>query len=110
MDDWYNDKTAVYAPARLTADEAVAVYNAWMNDHSSDHAFAAEFSLARETYGRYVIFGEQYYYFHMDGSTYYWHNILVNMETGDLLSLSIDDGMFGGEYVMTMDDWLSITA
>ena len=50
------------------------------------------------------------YYFHMEESTYYWHNILVNIETGDLLSLTIDDGMFGGEYVMTLEDWYSKTA
>jgi len=107
MDDWYSGKHVAYAPALLTADEAMAIYDDWMNDRFGNQAYSPEIPLNRESYGRYVIFGEQYYYFHAEDGMNYWFNLLVNMETGDLLFVLTTDGMFGEEYVMTMDDWLN---
>ena len=101
LDDWYTGEHAAYPPALLTADEAMAIYDAWRDKHGD----YSEYSLNRQSYGQYVIFGEQYYYFHAEDGYMYWYNILVHMETGELLFMMIEDGMFGGEHVMQLDYW-----
>jgi len=105
LDDWYTDKHAAYTPAFLTADEAIAIYDAWKNERYGDNPDRSNFNLHSKSYGKYEIFGEQYYYFRAEDDDKYWYNILVHMETGELLHVTIYDGMFGGEDVMTLADY-----
>jgi len=102
LDDWYNDEHAEYASARLTANEAIAIYNTWIDKHFDNNA---EYRLNGQSHDEYVIFGEQYYYFHAEDGYKYWYNILVHTRTGELLFVEISDGMFGGEHIMPLDDW-----
>jgi len=101
LDDWYSGEHVEYAPALLTADEALEVYNAWLNDHVNDDYI---FRLNSQLHGKYVIFGEQYYYFQSENPEAYWYNVLVHMETGELLVLFIYDGMWGGSDIWRIDD------
>lgn len=105
LDDWYNDSHAAYTPAVLSADESIAIYDVWKNERYGDNPDYSGLDLHRKSYGKYEIFGEQYYYFRAEDSTKYWYNILVHMGTGELLHVTIYDGMFGGEDVMLLDDW-----
>lgn len=105
LDDWYAAETAASAPASLTADEAIAVYDAWLQEHSDNPNDTAEYSLDKQSNSKFVLFGEQYYYFKAEDGWMYWYNILVHMETGELLFMMIEDGMFGGTTIMPLDDW-----
>jgi len=107
LDDWYNGGHATYPPARVTAQEALAVYAAWRDDHFDDDSYFSDITLNEELYGTYVIFGEPYYYFKPETGMPYWYNILVHMETGELLFVEMCDGMFWEEYVMPLDDWFN---
>ena len=105
LDDWYNNEPAEFAPATLTAEEALEIYNAWMEARFDEDA---GYRLDNQSYNTYVIFGEQYYYFGAEDEYLYWYNILIHMETGELLYLLIYDGMFGGSDIMALDDWYDI--
>lgn len=105
LDKWYDDwcagGRASYPPARLSADEAFAVYNEWVTIHFDSD----DYNVRRYPSGRFVIYGEQYYYFRADDDWKYYYNILVHMLTGELLFLQFEDGMFGGTYIEPLDDW-----
>jgi hypothetical protein len=105
LDDWYAGEPAAFPPARLTADEAVAVYDAWLQEHPGNAEYSTDYSIDKQSNSTYVLFGEQYYYFHAKDGWMYWYNILVHMETGELLFIMIEDGMFGGTTIMPLDDW-----
>lgn len=102
LDDWYNNEPAEFAPATLTAEEALEIYNAWMEARFDEDA---GYRLDNQSYNKYVVFGEPYYYFHAEDEYKYWFNILVHMDIGELLYLEIDDGMYGGSGVVALDDW-----
>jgi len=88
------------APARLTAGEAREIYNAWLVDHAelSDYTLSDE----NETY---EWDGEVYHLFHAEEMSRYWYNILVHMETGELLFMMTPDGEDPETTVEPLDDW-----
>ena len=88
------------SPARLTAGEAREIYNTWLNDHAE----IADYTLsdASETY---EWDGEDYYLFHAEEMSLYWYNILVHMETGELLFMMTSDGEEPITTVEPLDDW-----
>jgi len=105
LDDWYSNEHSSYAKALLTADEAITVYNAWMEDRFDNQDDVFQYRLNRKQYDKYVLFGEQYYCFHAEESYMYWYNILVHMETGDLLFMLTSDGMYAETSIVNLDDW-----
>jgi len=110
MDNWLADGHAEYAPALLTADEAIEIYNTWMKNRFGDNTDFSGYSLNRQSYGKYVIFGEQYYFFPTEDHTTFWYNILVNMVTGEMFFVSMHDGMFWAEDIITLDEWFDTIA
>ena len=92
------------APTRLTAGEARDIYNAWLVDHAelSDYTLSDE----NETY---EWDGEEYYLFHADEMSRYWYNILVHMETGELLFMMTPDGEDPITTVEPLQDWYNST-
>jgi len=104
MDDWYRGEQAELAPALLTADEALDIYYARVNDLPDDRLFFAETRMDEQPQGKIVLFGEQYYLFGAEENHMYWYNILVHMVTGDLLFMWIHDGMYGGFEIVLLDD------
>ena len=88
------------APARLTADEAREIYNAWLVDRAelSDYTLSG----ASEAYEH---DGEVYYLFHAEEMSLYWYNILVHMETGELLFMMTPDGEDPIATVEPLEDW-----
>jgi len=110
MDNWLAGEHAQYAPALLTADEAVEIYNAWMKNRFGENTDFSGFSLNRQSHGKYVIHGEQYYFFPTEDRVTYWYNILVNMATGEMFFVSMHDGMFWTEDIMTLDNWFDVNA
>jgi len=104
LDDWYNGKHSVFPPARLTAAEAIAVYDAWMEARFEDPD-TFNFRLNGENYGKYAIFADQYYYFNADDDYAYWYNILVHMQTGELLFFLTSDGQYPEKVIETLEEW-----
>jgi hypothetical protein len=102
LDDWYYGEAAILPPMLLTAEEAAERYGAAMKDRFGGYGFTP---IARSP-GMYVIFGEPYHYFHAEDPAFYWYNILVHWETGDMLFSMVHDGMYGGQDIMALDDWL----
>lgn len=110
MDDWYNGVHAAYTPPLLSAEGALEVFESWMvNNLSEDdyNNYSTRCRLSRDVYGSYEMLGEQYYYFRAEEGMNYWYNILVHMQTGEVLFLLITDGMFGEEVVMQANDWFN---
>jgi hypothetical protein len=105
LDDWYNNELTEYAPARLTADNAIVIYNMWIDDRFANHAESLQYRLDGQLYEKYVIFGEPYYFFHANEDYMYWYNILVHMETGELLFMMTSDGMDPLTSIEPLDDW-----
>ena len=110
MDNWLAGGHTQYAPALLTAEEAVEIYNSWMKNRFGENTDFSGFSLNRQSYGKYVVFGEQYYFFPTEDHTTFWYNILVNMVTGEMFFVAMHDGMFWAEDIMTLDDWFDTIA
>ncbi len=109
LDDWYSGEPAISAPASLTSDEAISIYNAWLYEHSDNQGYSGEYSIDAQANDTYVLFGEQYYRFHAKDDQKYWYNILVNMETGKLLFMMITDGMFSETSIELLDEWYNRT-
>ena len=104
LDDWYASGNTAYSSARLTVDDAIAAYNTWMaaNYQGDDYS---EYHLSRESYQRYLIFGEQYYYLNAEDYFKYWYNVLVHMDTGELLNIMTSDGMYPETIIEPLADW-----
>ena len=82
----------------LTSDGAFAVYDSWRDSHPDAPL------ISRQS----IIFGhdgEQYYYFPAKYTYMYYFNILVHMETGELLHMLIEDGMDPNNSFEPLDDW-----
>ena len=89
LDDWhYRERGAAYTPM-LSIDEALGFHDSWINNRADGEYTLG--SLKRSTNETYELFGERYYLFRDEGYTY-WNNILVHMETGELLIMLIEDG------------------
>ena len=107
LDDWYNGGLYPGASSVLTPDEAIAIYNTWLEEHLDASDEPSEYVLDALSYEKYVIFGEEYYYFRAAEPYKYWYNILVHMETGDLLFMMISDGMYSLTSIEPLGDWWS---
>ena len=64
----------------LTANEAKAIYNAWLDNHVEISSY-----ILGQSNEIYTLNGENYHLFHADEISKYWFNILVQMKTGELL-------------------------
>lgn len=109
LDEWYAGEPAAVAPARLTTDGAIAIYDAWLYEHSDNPEYCAEYSIDKQSSDMYVLFGEQYYLFYAKDEWKYWYKILVHMKTGELLFMMITDGMFPETSIEPLDDWYDST-
>jgi len=107
LDDWYRGESAAPPQALLTADEAVARYNAWVDERSEDRAIFSLHRLYEYFYGMYEIFGEQYYHFYAEDDLLYWYNVLIHVNTGEMLFMMTSDGMFPETMIETLEDWVS---
>ena len=101
LEDWYNEERTEYAQVRLTAEEAIGIYDAWRDEHSE----ISDYRLNTQSYDKYVMFGEQYYHFRAEEYYMYWYNILVHMETGELLFMMTSDGQYPLTSIEPLDDW-----
>jgi len=99
-----SSKIEATAPAGMTADEARDIYAAWLEDHTE----LADYALGDED-ETYEWQGAQYHLFHAENPTYYWYNILVDMETGELLFMMMSDGEFPETTVQPLDGWYAET-
>ena len=92
------------APARLTAEDARAIYAAFLENHEelADYTLGEGDETCEWQDG-------QYYLFHAENPTYYWYNILVDMETGELLFMMMSDGEFPETIVQPLDSWYAET-
>ena len=100
IDDWYYRDHAEFA-SPLSADDARAVYNLWLGNHADMSSYALE-AYSHEIY---EIDAEYYYFFHADEMSMYWYNVLVNMETGELLFMMAPDGEDSTVEIEPLDDW-----
>ena len=85
----------------LSVDEAMALYNAWLNSHTD----VSSYTLNKQSYETYEFNGEQYYLFHANEMSMYWYNILVKKDTGRLLLFMTPDGEYPTPSVEPLDDW-----
>jgi len=81
--------------------EARAFYDLWLGDHPG----AKLPELSKRSYQIYELFGESYWRFRATEDEHYWFNILVHMETGELLYMMTSDGMFATVSIEPLDDW-----
>jgi len=88
------------APARLTAGEARALYYTWLETHVE----LSDYTLS-DTSETYEWDGGEYHLFHADEMSRYWYNILVHMETGELLFMMTPDGEDPITTAEPLDDW-----
>ena len=97
IDNWYNKDHAEYAAA-LSANDARAIYNTWLGKHAEMSAY---------TLGPYDIFqdGAYYYLFQAENAEWYWFNILVDMQTGELLFMMTPDGEDPTPITEPLDDY-----
>ena len=100
IDNWYNKDHAEYAPA-LSANDARAKYTAWLKNHAEMSAYTLN--------PQYEIYedGAYYYWFHAENPEWYWYNILVDMETGELLFMMTPDGEDSTPTTEPLDDFYS---
>ena len=101
LDAWHNWEPTVYAPQFLTVDEAIAIYNTWLVSHSD----FSSYTLDRQSYEQFELRGEPYYLLHAEEMSMYWYNILVHIETGELLFMMMEDGQFPVTSIALLDDW-----
>ena len=115
LEDWYNNvfvdssesTDTPSAPAFLTIEEAIAVYDSWL----SEHAEVSSYTLNRQYHQTFDLFGEPYYWFSTDNPTTYWYQVLVPMEagTGELLFMMISDGEHSATSIERLEDWYGNT-
>jgi hypothetical protein len=98
------------ASSRLTVDEARAIYDAWLDGYAnrqSDFGDKSEYTLNKKTHRLIELQGKHYYWFQLDGTERYWFNILVHMETGELLYMDTPDGPDPVTTVQPLEDWFN---
>ena len=106
LDNWYNGEHPLSASSSLTPDEAVDIYEAWLAErYEEDSAEFSSLLLNRESYGYYILLGEEYYHFNAADDFMYYHNVLIHVETGELLYLMTSDGMYPTTSIELLDDW-----
>jgi len=82
----------------LTSDGAFMIYDTWLESHPDAPLISRQSRLIE-------YLGEQYYGFPAKYTYMYYYNILVHMESGELLNMLIEDGMDGGTHIEPLDDW-----
>ncbi|MDR2713062.1 MAG: hypothetical protein LBB91_08115 [Clostridiales bacterium] len=95
----------ISTPAQLSADEARAIYNMWLDAHFADHEDISAYTLSKQSNEIYELGGEDHYLFHADEMSMYWYNILVHMKTGELLIMITPDGEDQAIDIEPLDDW-----
>ena len=85
----------------LSVNKARALAQAWLDKHPVEDGP----NKLDDMFFEYTHNGEVYYQFFLTTMQMYWFNILVHMETGDMLLLLIEDGMDGGDYIEPLDEW-----
>ena len=90
-------------PTRLSVDEAFAIYSSWLENHEE----LSSHTLDKESHELFELNGESYYLFHSDEMIRYWYNILVHMETGELLFMMTSDGEYPSTSVEPLEDWFN---
>ena len=102
IDDWYSTDHADAADADLvSAERARASYERWLSDHSE----MSEYALSQEPYGIYAADWVYYYQFQAENEEFYWFNILVNIDTGELSVMMISDGEDPVIEIVLLYDW-----
>ena len=86
-----------------SVDDSIAIYNAWLDNHDE----LSSYTLDNQFYQLFDIFGEQYYCFNSDDPSKYWYNILVHVETGELLFMMTSDGEYPATSIESLDDWFN---
>jgi len=84
----------------LTSDGAFAVYDSWQKNHP-------DMPLISRQSSTYEYKGEQYYLFPAKDAYMYYYNILVHMESGELLHMLIEDGMDPITLIEPLDNWFN---
>ena len=105
LDNWNVGKYSTYEPILLTSDEARTLYHAWVVEQSSNPDELTHYALDRQVYEKYVIYGEQYYYFRSENESMYWYNVLVHAITGELLYYLSSDGQHPVIVIGPLDEW-----
>jgi hypothetical protein len=98
IDNWYNKDHAEYAPP-LSANDARTIYNTWLGKHTemSGYTLGSHY----DTYAD----GAHYYWFHAENPQWYWYNILVYWNSGDLLFMMTPDGEDPTPVIEPLDDY-----
>jgi len=104
LDDWY-ERFYGGAAEGLAADEAAAVYSDWldMRDFGGDNKYL--YALDGQSYEAGEYNGDRYYLFPAADDSMYWYNILVHMETGELLVMITPDGEVPVTEIEPLDNW-----
>ena len=87
IDNWYNQDHAAGAAA-VSGAGARELYNSWIERYTE----MSEYALSGDQYVIYYEDGWYYYQFRAENEEFYWFNILVNMDTGELFVMIITDG------------------
>ena len=82
----------------LTSDGAFAVYDSWQTNHPNAPLVSRQSRI--DGYN-----GEQYYLFPAKYTYMYYYNILVHMESGELLYMLTTDGMDPYTLIEPLDNW-----
>jgi len=91
--------------AFLSVDEAILIYNTWLDNHDE----VSSYTLDKQYYQTFDILGEQYYCFNADDPIRYWYNILIHMQTGELLFMMKSDGEYPATSIEPLENWYSST-
>ena len=105
LDDWYNESAETEdVPSTLTplsVNDAIAVYSTWLDSHEE----VSSYTLDNQYYQTFDLFGAQYYWFNANDPSRYWYNILVHMQTGELLFMMTSDGEYPTTSIEPLDNW-----
>ena len=107
LSQWYYGVREPYAPVLLTMEEAISIYDTWLENRFDDSEDISYYRLNNQTKNKFEIFGEQYYYFYAEIDYYYWYSVLINMRTGELLIFMTGDGLLSETIIEPLDDWFN---
>ena len=108
LDDWYTGERVELTDALLSADEALEIYYARIDDLPPTMALFNETPMNEQSTVTFVLFGEQYYHFIAEEDYKYWFNILVHMDTGDMLFMFTSDGLYPETEIMLLEYILTL--
>jgi hypothetical protein len=99
--DYYSDDHGGQKVYSIEA--ALGLYDSWLSYRPE----LSEYTLDSQSYDIYEFAGENYYWFTAEDNSYYWYNILVHINTGNMLFMMISDGEYPVVEVEPLDDWYS---